>query len=78
MEPSGGNQVVYVNKQTKQSIAGPAEWTDVFLKVGADDPLNVSQCDGVNCGQPSLCSDGRFVVFIWPTSNKEIMRRAEL
>ncbi len=59
-----GNQSVYVKKQTKQSIAGPAEWTDVFLKVGASDPLNVSQCDEVNCGQPSLSSDGRFVVFI--------------
>ncbi len=59
MEPSGGNQVVYVNKQTKQSIAGPAEWTDVFLKVGADDPLNVSQCDGVNCGTA-------VALFRWP------------
>ncbi len=27
-------------------------------------PLNVSECDGVNCGQPSLLRDGKFVVFV--------------
>jgi hypothetical protein len=59
-----GDTSVYVNSLTKQSLSGRVEWTDVFLRAGSDKPINVSQCDGVNCAQPSLSADGRFLVFI--------------
>lgn len=59
-----GNKSVYVKRQTKQSLSGPVEWTDIYLKVGMDEPVNVSKCDEVNCGQPSLSADGQLLVFI--------------
>ena len=59
-----GGKRLYTKRQSKETLYGPAEWTDVYLKSGSDEVLDVSQCDGVNCGQPSLSSDGRYVVFI--------------
>lgn len=59
-----GDKSVYVKRQTKQSLSGTVQWTDVFLQVGVDEPVNVSRCDGIDCAQPSLSSDGRFVVFV--------------
>jgi hypothetical protein len=59
-----GNKSLYTKRQSKETLYGPVEWTDVFLKSGSDEVLDLSQCDGVNCGQPSLSSDGRYVVFI--------------
>jgi hypothetical protein len=59
-----GNTTVYVKHRTKQGLGGPAEWTEVYLKVGADEPVDISHCDEVNSGQPSLSADGRLVVFI--------------
>ena len=55
---------VYVQRETKPGPAGPMEWTDVFLKQGGHEPVNVSQCNEANCGQPSLSHDGRQVVFV--------------
>lgn len=55
---------LYVRSQTKSSMAGTVEWTDIFLKAGTNAPVNVSKCNGVNCGQPSLSADGQLVVFI--------------
>lgn len=40
------------------------EWTDVYIKRGADSPQNISRCKGTNCGQPSLSSDGNKVAYI--------------
>jgi hypothetical protein len=59
-----GSKKVYVERQSKQSLAGPIEWTDVFLKEGVNKPLNLSECDEVNCGQPSLSQDGKLVAFV--------------
>lgn len=59
-----GGTSVYVNRLTKQSLSGPVEWTDVFLKEGSDNPINVSRCEGVDCAQPSLSADGRLIVFV--------------
>jgi hypothetical protein len=59
-----GDKRLYVKRETKQAMSGPVEWTDVFLKVNGQDPLDISQCDGTNCGQPSMSSDGRLVVFV--------------
>ncbi len=59
-----GDKSVFVRRQTNEGFAGPVEWTDVFLKIGDGDPRNVSKCDGVDCGQPALSSDGRLLAFV--------------
>ncbi len=58
-----GGDTLYVKTESKQGLAGPVEWTDVYLARGGE-PANVSRCDGVHCGQPSLSQDGRHVVFV--------------
>jgi len=55
---------VYVKRETKQAISGPVEWTDVFVKVNSQEPVDVSRCDGTNCGQPCMSADGRLIVFV--------------
>lgn len=59
-----GDKRVYVKRQSKDSLSGRVQWTDVFLKEGPREEVNVSQCDETNCGQPSLSPDGKFVVFV--------------
>jgi len=59
-----GKRHIYVQKQSKKALSGTVEWQDVFLQVDSEPPVNVSQCDGVNCGQPSLSADGHWLVFI--------------
>jgi len=59
-----GNKYIYVKRQAKEALSGTVEWSDVFLKVNNQEPVDVSRCDGVNCGQPSLSEDGRLLVFI--------------
>lgn len=59
-----GDTSVYINQQTKSGMAGTMSWTDVFLKKGSTAPIDVSNCDGINCGQPSLSPDGRLVAFV--------------
>lgn len=59
-----GDKSLYVKAQEKHTLSGIVEYVDVFLRVGNGQPLDVSNCDGANCGQPSLSSDGARVVFI--------------
>lgn len=59
-----GETRVYPKTQRRESIAGTVEWQDVFLKKGDDAPVNISRCEGDNCGQPSLSSDGTKAVFV--------------
>lgn len=59
-----GETRVYPRAQTREGIAGTAEWQDVFLKKDDAAPVNISRCEGDNCGQPSLSGDGTKVVFI--------------
>ena len=59
-----GETRVYINQQTKSGMAGTLSWTDVFLKKASNTPINVSNCDGVNCGQPSLSPDGKLLAFV--------------
>jgi hypothetical protein len=59
-----GDRHIYVDRQTKQALSGTVEWSDVFLKVGNQDPSDISQGDGVNCGQPSLSQTGHLLVFV--------------
>jgi hypothetical protein len=58
-----GDTTLYVKAESKQGLTGPVEWTDVYLKRRSE-PVNVSRCDGVSCGQPSLSPDGSRVVFV--------------
>lgn len=59
-----GNRHIYLHRQSKQALSGTVEWSDVFLQVGSQPPTDVSQCNGVNCGQPSLSADGHLLVFV--------------
>jgi len=59
-----GDKRVYVRGQTMQALSGDVEWSDVFLKTDSQEPIDVSQCKGTNCGQPSLSADGRLLVFV--------------
>ena len=55
---------VYTRTETKSGLSRPIEWIDVFVKRGAAPPQNVSACDGVNCVQPALSTDGHSIVFV--------------
>jgi hypothetical protein len=59
-----GDTRIFVQKQSKKAFSGAVEWTDVFLQVNAHSPANVSHCDGVNCGQPSLSPDAHWLVYV--------------
>jgi Tol biopolymer transport system component len=59
-----GDQHVYVKRQAKQALSGTVEWSDAFLKVGNQEEVDVSRCDGAQCGQPSLSENGRLLVFV--------------
>ena len=59
-----GETKVYPQAQRRESIAGMVEWQDIFLKKGDGEAVNVSRCDGDNCGQPSLSSDQTRIVFV--------------
>lgn len=59
-----GERHIYVEKQSKKALSSTVEWRDVFLQVDNQPPADVSQCDGVNCGQPSLSADGHWLVFV--------------
>lgn len=59
-----GDRHIYVKRQSKQALSGTVEWSDVFLQVGNQPPVDASQCDGVNCGQPSLSENGLLLVFV--------------
>ena len=52
-----GDKHVYVEKVTKLAMSGTIEWVDVFYSAGDAKPVDVSNCDGTNCGQPSLSQD---------------------
>lgn len=55
---------VYTKTESKRGLSRQIEWTDVYLRRGDAEPQNVSSCDGVSCGQPTLSPDGRRVAFI--------------
>jgi hypothetical protein len=59
-----GESRIFVKRQTKEDLAGTLEWTDVFLIAHGQQPVDVSRCDGVNCGQPSLSQDGSLLVYV--------------
>ena len=61
----GGQIILYTKTETKEGFAGSMiEWNDVYLKKGTQESLNISNCGGANCGQPSLSSNARYVVYV--------------
>ncbi len=59
-----GDATIYIKTESRQGIARTVEWTDVYLQRGGAASQNVSGCEGSNCGQPALSSDGRKVAFV--------------
>jgi hypothetical protein len=59
-----GDKRVFVRRQTMEDISGTQEWTDVFLGRNGQEAFDVSQCEGVNCGQPSISNDGSLLVYV--------------
>jgi len=59
-----GSMAVYPRGQGPEGVVGSVERQDVFFKKDEAEPVNVSRCNGDNCGQPSLSGDGAKVVFV--------------
>lgn len=47
-----------------QQSTEAGQGTDVYMRRGQTEPVNVSMCDGALCGQPSLSHDANRVVFV--------------
>jgi len=61
-----GTTEVSVAEKVKKDESGRilTKWTDVFLKRMDQEPINVSNCNGINCGQPSLSQNGQLLAFV--------------
>jgi hypothetical protein len=59
-----GAIVLSVGVVQRKTMAGNIEWIDVFARTGADTAKNITECDGANCGQPSLSANGNRVVYV--------------
>jgi hypothetical protein len=69
-ERAYGDTVLYARRESRTEVTGDVlEWTDVFVKEGDRRPRNVSRCDGVNCGQPSLSADRSRIAFVRAARN---------
>jgi hypothetical protein len=62
-----GDKTIYVETEVKSGMAGRMEWTEVKLQQAETRPQNLSQCEGVSCGQPAISHHGELVVFIRQT-----------
>ena len=59
-----GKTVLYARRGIREDMPGSEAWTDVYIKQGDKAPVNLSRCNGVNCGQPSLSHDGSMGTYI--------------
>jgi len=59
-----GDTRVYMRSESRPGALRPIEWTDVYVARGTAAPVNVSACQGVDCGAPALSGDGRTVVYV--------------
>jgi hypothetical protein len=59
-----GTTRVYTRTESRRSALRTTEWTDVIVARGTAAPVNVSACDGINCGAPALSHDGRFLAYV--------------
>jgi hypothetical protein len=58
------NTTIYVKNETQKENNNDKAWTDVYIKQGDRPPVRISQCNGIDCGQPSLSPEGGALVFI--------------
>lgn len=66
-EYDDGTKLV-IKLETKRRNGADVKATNAFLKLRDRDLLNVSNCaPGVNCGQPSISNDRKFLLFIRKT-----------
>jgi len=61
---AGWSRVYNTTTLSVEQAAEAGQGTDVYMKRGQTEPVNVSMCDGALCGQPSLSHDGNRVVFV--------------
>ena len=59
-----GDVTLRVERTEGQSFSGTKVWSDVYLVKAGQQTKNVSSCEEVDCGQPSLSHDGTRVVFV--------------
>jgi hypothetical protein len=60
-----GNTRVYTEATETEGPGGiTTKFTDVYLKHGSDEPINLTSGNNVSSSQPSLSPDGQRVVFI--------------
>jgi hypothetical protein len=63
-----GDVRLYCEDNEKEAAGGTTiRFTDVYLKLGRDPSINLTNGSGVSSCQPSLSSDGKLVVFIRAT-----------
>ena len=55
---------LFVLPRTAPGSSGMRSWTDVYLVRSGGDPIDVSNCEDVECGQPALSPDQKRVAFI--------------
>src|SRR5262245_6748450 len=60
----GGKITLYTQLESKEASNGKLEWREVYLKRDSQQVEPITRCDGVNCGNPTLSQNGRYVAFI--------------
>jgi len=55
---------IRVRTESKAGVGGHIEWSDIYVQRGREPAINVSRCDGADCGQPALSADRKHVIFI--------------
>jgi hypothetical protein len=56
--------LLYLHPESRETVGGAVEWTEVYAKRGNAPAARLSRCDGVPCVQPSLSPDGKQVAYI--------------
>ena len=59
-----GETRVYTRTESRRGALRTSEWTDVYIARGTAAPVNVSACQGVDCGAPALSPDGRYIAYV--------------
>jgi hypothetical protein len=60
----GGKITLYTQLESKEASNRKLEWREVYLKRDLQLVEPITRCDGVNCGNPTLSQNGRYVAFI--------------
>lgn len=59
-----GDVKLTVEATTEQGLSGPRTWSDVYVTRAGQAKQNLSWCDDIDCGQPSLSHDKTRVLFV--------------